>query len=465
MAYFLLPVSLFIKQLIPDVYVYYIAQMPLYVYLIMLIICLSFKLRKHQELDYRSMFNKRVLICTAIVLLFQLIAMFVSHYTMSNSGFDKDPLREFIKLLITIMCITIHYFVVRETVNNKIHITQFIKGNGIALFILLIICYIQFFYLLFPNVFGDLTNFIGYLEYRFDRDWYDQGSYVQTLQRINGINPEPSYLAAQLLIVFVPFIIASIKNKVNIFSKHQYKSIYYYVLLLSIIFILFFAKTTTGLLAILLILCSLWLLLPRKQKYIWLALLPVCAAGAFLIYWYNPLIRTIIDATLMDKLGGDSFINRAGGTIGLIVTWLQHPFIGIGLNYHNYYLFKNVPLWATSNFEFTTVFEPQNYYPILSVFFGWLAEIGTIFVLFISVYTLKLLRDFRTLSKNAVASSADAKFICTISDAAHFFFFYYFVCSLVNFNWYESIYLIMIFFFVTMRQYFQPEYGALKHKL
>lgn len=465
MAYLLLPISMFYKQLIPNIYIYYVPELPFYVYCFLIGMAYYNDLHNKRRIEIGNAFNKRVVLCFLGIMLFQLITMKISSITIGASVFNKTPLSEFIKLIVVAGCAFIHYLVVKKTVMNKQSLINFVRGNGIALLILLFICYMQFMFLLFPNAFSGIVRMIGIFEYRYDRDWYTAGSYVQTLRRINGLNPEPGYLAAQLLVIFVPFIMASIKNKVNIFSIHsKYHHLPFFLLLLSIVILLFFAKTTTGIAAILVIFISLWFLLPNKQKWITLMLLPIVGTVLFIIVKNNPVLMGVLSTTFVDKLGGDSFTNRAGSTVGLITTWLHHPIFGVGNNYHNFYLFKYVPAWAKLNFEYNTVFKPQNYYPILSIFFGWLAEFGTLFMILIVTYTVKLLNDLRRLA-NFVEADQDVRgMVNVIKDAAFYFFIYFFVCSLVSFNWYESIYLIMIFYFVVARQIIKKKYqGELKY--
>lgn len=162
----------------------------------------------------------------------------------------------------------------------------------------------------------------------------------------------------------------------------------------------------------------------------------------------NAYMMEILNENLFNKAESDSSMNRIGGTIGLIVTWFKHFIFGVGWNFHNYYLLKNVPQWTTNNGEYMYVFSAQNFYPILSVFFGWLAEFGTIIVIFLVVYIYKLLSDFRKFSKqvNLITNNEfEYKFIKTISDSVHFFVIFYLISSLFVFYWSESVYLIMFF--------------------
>ncbi|WP_077615423.1 hypothetical protein [Caenibacillus caldisaponilyticus] len=460
MAYILLPISLFIKHVIGISVssISYLSEIPIYVYMFIILFALIIGVK----INIKQWFSIRVAICIFIVLCCQIIAMMLSHAEIGNNIFNRDPIKEFIKLIIFMACIFLHYITVKITVNNEKSILRFIRGNGIALIILLMITYLQFLYLLFPNLFSGIVEFIGrHFENRYDRDWYIAGSYVQTSHRINGLNPESDYLAIQLLVIFVPFILASIKNKVNIFSiKSKYKGVFFYTVLLFITVILFFAKTTTGIMSIILIIMFFWMGLPIKRKITSASVLLILGFVVYFILINNSFMMEILDKYLFNKAESDSLMNRIGGTIGLIITWLKHFIIGIGWNFQNYYLFKNVPIWTTYNAEYQYVFLPQNYYPVLSVLFGLFAQFGSICVILIFVYVYNLLKDFRMISKKAKLiglNKNECQIIDAIKDSAYFFFIFYLISSLFIFYWYESIYLIMFFFFVVVRQYFKKK--------
>lgn len=457
MALLLIPISLFIKILIPSISMYYLSELPIYAYLVILLFVIYRNHKNRARFELMSWINTRVLICVAIVMASQLIAMIISHFIISDDPLNRNPYVAFMKLIILLLIVFAHYCVVRFTIVSDKDMSRFITGSGIGLLILLCITYLQLFYLIFPSLFSHVASFIGIFENRYSRDWYTAGSYVQTLHRINGLNPESDYLAAQLLVVFVPFILASIKNKVNIFAKDRtYSAVLFYLLLLSIIIMLFFAKTSTGILAIMIIVFSYWFMVPKNRKIYSALLVIACCGLIYLISLFVPFLKEIINVTLVSKLGGDSMNTRLDGTLGLILTWIHHPVFGVGYNNHDFYLLKLIPNWLLQKSgEFRVVYGPGHFFPILSVFFGWLAEFGTLFVIFSIVYTLKLLKDFRTICKKLIGIKQDdreVQFISAIKDTAHYFFIYYFICSLLVFNWYESIYLIEIFFFVVIRQ-------------
>lgn len=456
MSSLLLPTSLFIKKVV-NLPVSFLSEFPIYIFI--LFIFLTFIIRK--KIIVNGLYNPKVIICIILTMFLQVLAMLFSYGDIGNHILNKNPIKEFIRLLIFIGCIYIHFIVVKLSINSNRSIQNFITGNGIALIIVLMIAYVQFLYLLSPLIFNGAVEFIGNFEKRFDRTWYDNGSYVQTMQRINGFNQESSYFAVQILVIFVPFILAAIKNKVNIFFLNaKYNSMLYYFLLINIVFVLFFAKTTTGLFAIALIVLTMCFSLPMKRRIITIFFLSISGLIGYFMVKNSPLLMTILDSYLFGKLGSGSSLNRLGGTFALIITWIKNFVTGIGWNYHNYYLLEYVPTWSTKNWEFQNVYRAEGIYPILSVFFGWLAEFGTIVVLLTVIYVYRLLKDYREISiklNKINRDKQDIRVFEAIKDSAHYFAFFYIACSLFVFDWSESIYLIMFFFFVAIRQYYKDK--------
>jgi len=457
MSFFLIPISIFVKSITLTSYIPFINQYQIYAYLV-LILAVLFKNKLQGEpalVDVRSVVNKKILTFTGIVLGLQLIAMVISHLNIGTNEINRDPIREFLKVIIIFICVFFHYILLRLVIIKKEDVYKFIQGSGIALLVLLIISYVQFLYLLFPKFFVYAVNFIGtFLEKTSDREWYSAGSYVETTHRINGLNSESGFLAAQLLIMFVPFILAAIKNKTDIFmNNRKYHASLYYILLAGIIVILFFAKSTTGILAILIILFSLWLNISKTKKLITSILLPICLGAIYTLTFVSPLVRDTLNITLLDKFGGVSFQNRFGSTIALMKTWLTHPVWGVGWNFNDYYVFKYVPQWTTSNYEYQNIFLPEHYYPILSNFFGWLAIFGTVAIAGIIYYVHLLLKDLRKISENNNDSTLNV-----LKDSAHYFIAFYFIISLFSFNWTDSMYFVMFYFFVVIRNRYKENW-------
>jgi len=459
MSSILVPVSVFIKEHF-STSISYLSQLPIYLFILFIIVVIS----KRGIPINNNTINTRVILGIMLFLGLQLIAMLLSFSEIGDNILNKNPIKEFIKLCIFIIFIFLHYLVVKLIIIDKKTILSFISGIGIALILVLGISFLQLMYITLPeNPFiNKMVNFIGHFEDRHNRDFYYNGSYVQTLERINGLNAESGYLAVQLLVAFVPFIISSIKNKVNIFSLrkgiHSYNPLLHYLLLFLVIIILFYAKTTTGLISILVIATSLLFLLQIKRKITYTIMLMGLVYIGLKIGMHNPNFMGILNEYLFNKAETVSTMNRYGGTVALIITWLQHLTVGVGWNYQDYYLFKNVPSFTTNNWEFHNVFVENNFYPILCIFFGWLAQFGTVIVIIVLIYIYKLLKDLRVLSKKAQLMGVEANtclVINSIKDSAHYFVVFYLISSLLSFQWYDSYYLIIFFYFVSFRHILQ----------
>ncbi|GKU84896.1 O-antigen ligase family protein [Niallia sp. NCCP-28] len=469
MSSFLLPISLLIKLIFTLESTsflrylgsnYYFSKIPIYIYIIFVIVSIFFG----GYIKLKGLLSKKVIFFTIFILCLQYIAMSLSYLRIGESILNLNLTKNYFNLIILTLVIFGHYLVVRMTIKNKSDINKFLSGYVITLFLLLMVSYIQLLYLFFPNVFSNAVNFMGiYLEEKNfgNIEYYALGSYVQTLKRLNGFNSEAGYLASQLLIIFVPFLLSSIKNKNNIFlPKIKYSYLFLYIILLLIIIILFFAKTTTGILAIGIIIISLWLILPLKRKLIIFYVLLIFGAFSYFMYMTNSYVYEILNSFLFNK-AGDSSANRAGGTLALIKTYFQNIVLGTGWNFHSYYLFKNVPYWATQNNEFMMWLNERHSYPILNLFFGILSEFGTVSVLIITIYVYRLLKFYKDLSEKVFfIDPEEYKFIITIRDALKYYISFAIIISLCSFYlWYSSMYLILFFFFIVLRQLLKEKYN------
>lgn len=456
MAFFLVPISIFIKEYL-SLPVSYLNTFIFYVYL--LFILMSF-IKGVKKTSLNELINWRGVAFFFILITFQFIAMLSSYADIGDSVMNRNPYKTIVVFILYILCIYIHFIVVKFSLTTINDISKFLRGIGVTLFIIITVSTIQLLYLTVSEGLAPLVSFIGnYFEYRWlGRDFYIEGSYVQTVKRVNGFSPEAGFFAAQLLIAFIPFIMSAIKNKVNIFFyKRKYSALLYYTLLISIIIILFSAQTTTGMVAIGIIFFALILTLPFKQKVFFVFLFSIFLAIMYHLYQSNIFIQETLDNYIFDKEGTS---NRSGGTIGLIKTWLQHPLIGIGNSYHNYYLMKNVPIESTLNSEFIEIYVAQNFYPILSLLFGWLAEFGGVILLIISIYLIKLLKDYKLYTyRYSVLSrfSKKSEFLMSLKDSCYYFVGFYFLMSILNWFWDASILLIIFFFFVVVRQFLNRE--------
>lgn len=472
MSFFLLPISLYIKVIATNFFsflikyfgnYYYFTKVQVYLYIIFIV--LSFLLNKVSKKEIGNFINVKVMKYISVIVLFQFFSMIFSYNRIGDSILNINPIKNFISLLFFIFFIYIHFLVIRLLFKNNKYIYFYLNGVTLTLFILIIVAYIQILYLKFPDYFSSAVSFFGtYFEERNigNLDYYLSGSYVQTKQRINGFNSEAGYLASQLLIIFVPFILASIKNKINLlFLRFKYNNFLYYFILFAILAILFFAKTSTGILAIFLIIITLWISLPLNRKILTFYLFFLVIVGCYFLYVFNTNFSEILNDYLFDKKNASTY-NRAGGTIALIITFLKHIFLGIGWNYHSFYLFEYTPNWSTNNVEYLMWLNKTHSYPILNLFFGLLSEFGLVCVMFMFIYIYRLLKFYRKMELVVRELNPNQyKFIKAMSDSLHYMVFFGLAISLFSFyQWYASMYLISFFFFVVYRQHLKQKYIA-----
>lgn len=464
----LLPISIFIKTYF-SFFNNLVTSIPIYLFALLFLIAII----KEYKISWRTLLNfqelksifgdlfrkiklfasKKVLIFILISLFLQLIAMCISAATIDQKIFYVNPLKQWVKFLIYISIIFYHYLIVSFFVQTFNEAKFFLKGVFYSLIITLFVCFLQIGYMFLPNIFEGIVSTIGSLfEARFEREWYDKGSYVQTLNRINGMQPEAGFLGAQLAILYIPFIIAAIKNKFNIFFiGSKYKASLYYGLFIATIVILLISKTTTGILAAALSIFILWITYRKKAKLISLIIIVAVFILIITLFNDNPLYQEITQKYIFEKFDGNRTLNRQGGMIALLTIGILYPITGIGHQYQNYFLFKYVPEWSTNNWEYKNIFLAEDYYPILSNLLGWFATYGVFVVSFVGVFIYRLWKSLNNLAKKE-AQDEQNNFMKTINDAFKYFILIFLVLTILSVNWSQSYYFLVFFFFVVMRK-------------
>ncbi|MEC1072267.1 O-antigen ligase family protein [Priestia megaterium] len=452
MKYLIWPISLFIAEYFSTNFpIYYGHRIQIYIYIIFILIALT---QLKGEIP-KNIFNQKVIMFVGILLVIQLISMVFSYYRIDISEYNKSPNKTFIAFCSFVFSILMHYFVVRLNVREVRDIKKFLRGGWIALIISLIVCLVQLFYLFLPSIFEPFVKFFGSsLEARWggretDNSFYQLGSYVQTTLRVNGLTEEASNLATQFFVVFIPFLIASIKNKYNLFLGNTQNIGPLYRVLFIIIILLIMAKTTSGFLFAAITLLFLFKQFSKVQKIF--AVLCLFSILLFLITinFNSVYMSNSINEFLLNK-SGNSVSNRSGSTIALLKTALANPFIGVGYEYHTYYIFEYLPEWAKHNDEYFLRIKQKDY-PILSDILGMFAEYGILIMFFIFGYVIKKIKALRKISNEGFKLKVkDASLIKTLTDSAKYYFIFIFISLLFSFVWFASIYLILFFFFISI---------------
>ncbi|CAK1234534.1 hypothetical protein [Fructobacillus cardui] len=448
MVNFLLPITFFSKT-----YSYSLAEpMAMISMPVFIIIILIQLFRFPQRLKYIIPSLSAIVLGITFWLL-QLVAMFLSYNVTGESKITAGIIHSSIILGGWNLAIYVAWAVIQVTVMNEKDEKRFIKSGlvGLSLYLLLIV-FPQF---LVSFHFRDLVSYVNGVANVFEERWrtvggysmYANGSYVTTQGRVNGLEPESSYLANLLGIVYLPILIGLTVAKKNVWNwiSSQKKSVWFNSLLaLIVLLVLVLARTTTGILTafVVYILWIIW----SKGKFRASLLITAISALILLVaaYMSVPAVHTIFNQFIFAKQGTD---NRLGGTIALAITFLQHPILGVGSGFTSYFIIQNVPIATTQNFEFQHLYS-QYGFPILSDFLGWLATYGLVIMIPAFYLLFRLIsRDF--LSQYRLKNRDDLNIDKSWSRGLHVSFI-----TMIILIAFSSIFIIKIYLWPYLLMFF-----------
>lgn len=386
------------------------------------------------------------------VLIFQVLALYQTNKILLTKLNMFHAIAQVGALIVSIF---LYFTCVMISLNRKKNIQRFVAGNLTALAPLLFICYLQLGNIINSSKFNSFLSLSGRLfeeRNEFRPDWYIFGSYTQTMHRVNGFYAESGFLASILIIVFCPFILSAIKNKVNIFfPKFKYSGALYSGLLLAIIIILLGAKTSTGIFSVLLIFILLILNIKGKQKVYWILGSFIMLTACFIGYNEISFITVIFNDYIFSKgSGSESTMMRLGGTLASIKTIMQHPVLGVGLNQTSYFNFLNSPEFIKGLSEYqlltaTQTFGDQN------VIFSFIAQFGLFIGGGVIAYIVKLkieLKQKKKILEQLI--DTDSSYYTALLDSGDYYIGILLVMSILSFNWSYSLILLMLIFYIGL---------------
>ena len=420
-----------------------ITELPFFVFLIFLI----WKLVTRQYNPFKKPIDSKVILFLALITGWEVVQLLINYLRFGSSSQDTGPLSSLLIFFVLIASIGISYFVVDATIVDKKTSQKFIVGTMVTYFVYLLL-------VLLPQLLASLqiggngyVNFIADLfeKRQLGRTWYDEGSYVATMFRINGFESEAANNAAILGIIFIPWLLSSIKHHYNLFTSKfssnensSWGNLISYILLAISVVILLFAKTTTGIVVIGLIILIMFWFGNSLQKFYY-AIVAILGLGAVAYAYFNiSVVNDLLNDFLFDK---NNTSNRLGGTIGLFITWLQHPFFGTGFGYIGHYLIENVPVETRTNWEYINDFTKN--YSILSLWGGWLAQFGLLIV-------IPIIYKIREVFVKLKPKRETDKFMNVVYDAMIYAIIIFSVLALFTFHWDEYYIFIPLFFFVKV---------------
>lgn len=432
MPFFFLPISFFTKE-----YIAGILTIPILFIGITLII---------NFIRGKRIFHIHPLVFTLLSFLVLIQAIVNIHAEHQFTNYDS--LTHFFQFIKIILLVLANYFLIRQNITERKHILQFLKGSFLFLGIAIFIGFLQEIYIK-TGCFTHPVAFIGkFLESHWNSPrFYEQGSYVQTTNRINGLSQEASVFASQIGILGFPVILALFKNKFQLFPKLKNKNMIVYLgffLIITTLSILI--KSTSGLIMIVLAWGILFLIIfNSKNKKIQLSIfseLMFLLAALTFIYFVNSDIHNFLNEYLLQKMQSESGKNRTAITLGLFKIFLYHPLFGVG--YSGPHLFSTTIGHVNDNPEMLSFFLKDPYLPQMSELGQYLANYGLIAISPVIYYFGKIKWNFLKLKQN---NATQDKLIPILNDMMFYFLIFFIIGQISVIRTVNSCYLFTLFLF------------------
>ncbi|PIO83055.1 hypothetical protein BSQ39_05435 [Loigolactobacillus backii] len=446
MEWLLIPISMLIKNFsfsLPGI----IGTLPVYLFTLLLF----FKWVTQPDLFGQLMVSRRVLIGTFAFGISQLIMIFYS-YQITNrpqdtSGLSTGPVNVFL----FIANLFLVYYLLQVVISDQHKALGFIRSLLITYVVFGILVLIPQIVATRSHLMDGWVNFLGRMfeaEHQGRFDFYRHGSYATTQRRVNGFSQEASFLAAMIGIVFLPIVMAAIKNRYDYFSgKLHQRQWFYWVLLIFSFIVLFFAKTSTGFIVIALAVVILFFASSASDQRRYLKAGVVALVLLVVLYIADPGVQAILQKYVLNKQGTD---NRLGGTIALFLTFLHYPLFGVGRGYTSYYSFLYVPKSTIANPEYFMTFV-QTGYPDQSVWGEIFASYGLVTIVPTFLYLYHKVKTALNLKRFFVKQTDSSSILyVTILDSFFYTLIMFAVLAIFTFSWNDEIYFVIFFFYIVI---------------
>ncbi|MDR0691361.1 MAG: hypothetical protein LBF32_04930 [Streptococcaceae bacterium] len=453
----LLPISLFGKHVIkflPD----YFQPIPT-VLLIAYFIYLLIKRKRHFNLSITS----GILFFLLIMLVSQGMATMRTILTFPLTGIGVfEKYFQFVFLLFYFLLV---YLVLKNSLDQDIKVSKFLKGfffYGIFLSILLVI---QFIFIQ-TGWFESIVEFIGS---NFAQGGYSESinpsyltstvQYLTQFARPNGLDPEGRDVAIRLAIIVVPFLLAALKNDFPL-VKNKNKNRIVYLALLGLIILLMIAIQTLASLAFgglsIIFAISIVIIKKQKKKHVFYK---EGAIFASLICLGIALVYVLPNATI--NLGG---ANRTASAIALFRVFLHYPLIGVGYDFSSPYAIVAAPEKYSDSLTNIQIYLANNQMPALNTVLAWFSQFGLIVILPILFYIIRTKLDFTILIDRMQEAKLNQEKITlyqTVDDLFFFGLIFLIPASFLLFDWRGLSYVMMTFFVLVVKDLLKQQLDIL----
>lgn len=436
MAQFLLPLSLLGKT-IPHGY------MPLesYATISLLILCIGMLFNKRNVRLSMTEF-KYICLFSILLLVTQIITVFVSKIVQPQ--YSGSSISSSMKNSIMLIAVyVLFYVIITFMIQSHDDIQRFFDRIEIAMWILLIVCLAQLIYIKF-GIGKELVNFVANLfEERGGTaisTWYAQGSYAVTTGRINGLKQETGFLAAQLLIVFIPYLLTRLKRSYSCERKKiEYKI---WIPLILIIIILFQSGSTTAMLGLPIVLFLTIIIVVKSWKKVF-----AVVGGTILVLIISMIFSKSFSSTItrvvFDKFtfSNTSFAQRMGSAVTMMKIFVKSFGLGVGYNNGGHWSYILAPNFMRYNPEFNSYWplSGDGFFAVLSVVTGWLAQFGIIFFGTVTYGIYRILKITGTWLESIRDNTIGWMYVWYL----RFFVGFTVFTILMSFDWMHPLYIVV----------------------
>lgn len=373
--------------------------------------------------------------------------------------FDK-----YVQFILLIIYITLAYFFMKNALDTEQRIVNFFKGVYLTCAFILLIVFAQLAFIQF----GWFYSILYWLREVFGQDAYSDANnlylirggveYLRSFRQPNGLDPESRDVAIRLALTCLPFMLAAFRNRLSFKGSTRLGNTIHTLSILLTVFALFFLATATGyaigmLTAIIFVLFVLKPRVEKSQSVKKIIVLIVFAMSVLLLFMYFGTIQVFFTNYFFAREGSG---NRRASAIALWRTFIQHPLIGVGFDFSSPWNILNAPANWANNPVNIHIYLASGTLPALSVFLGWLAELGLVAILPILGYFLRVKIDFTMLVERLEKTNVSTwqkKFYSTINDAYFLFIIYFIPVSFLLFDWEGLSYILVVMFFIVTKAY------------
>lgn len=334
----------------------------------------------------------------------------LSFYVKPYKG--QFPLHKMVGRLFPALVLLIIFYVI-YSIRDKNILSKTIKIIYISLFLVIIYGYVEIlsYYTqisIFEIVYIKISNLIDF-GWMFHKSW----NYVLLTGRINLTTPEPSEASHILNVLYYPFILSALANKISMVNKEIFGlSVEVILFVLSLPIIIFTYSSSSYFFCTIQIVVALLVYLANEKNILNVILKYFFMLGSIGLISFT-LIK-VLDNKILNNLtfylqkitevSNGSSNTRYALMSSAFKVFLKYPINGVGFNNTGFFMRDNLPSWSLFNPDIISEFNPSNVgsFPIGPGNIDLLSTTGIIgLILFTSVFYF-IYKYLKLLSKKSM---------------------------------------------------------------